>query len=46
MRIAEAFDSSELAQLARGLDAAWFVPRASTLTLIGGEDPALQTCRS
>lgn len=49
MRIAEAIITllivllfnvtwSELAQLALGLDAAWFVPRASTLSLFGGDD--------
>ena len=36
---------SELAQLALGLDAAWFVPRASTLSLIGGDDQSDVNCK-
>ena len=36
---------SELAQLALGLDAAWFVPRASNLSLIGGDDQSDVNCK-
>lgn len=56
MRIAEAIimllivlvfnvTRSELAQLALGLDAAWFVPRVSNLSLIGGNDQSDVNCQ-